>query len=78
MNPTTTQSPLQTIDADLQWFSEADLRQFANQYVAIVDRAVVSHGDDPEVVYDDAKRRTTGAIHVFKVPATEVMVLIIT
>lgn len=70
-------APTQTIDADLQWFSQADLRQYANQYVAIAGQSVVAHGDDPERVYQDAKEHArTEEIHLFKVPTGDVMVLI--
>lgn len=63
-------------DVDLEWFSQVDLREYANEYVAIAGKSVVAHGDDPEKVYQEAKGRiNTEAIHLFKVPSADIMVL---
>lgn len=51
-------SPWEVVDMDrnLDWFAKADLSQYEDEYVAIAEEKVVAHGDDPEVVYNSAKK----------------------
>jgi hypothetical protein len=69
-------------DPDFAWFLKADLSAFEGEYVAIANAQVVSHGDDPGVVYDEAERRFPGrkvilwkvmpqGVYVFTISARE-------
>lgn len=45
------------MDATLRWFATADLSEYEDKYVSIVDEQVVFADPDPEVAYAEAKKR---------------------
>jgi len=48
------------LDKNVAWFVQADLRPYEGEYVAIADRQVAAHGEDPGGVYEEAKRLFPG------------------
>ncbi len=49
-----------TVDKNVDWFAQADLSPYEGEYVAIADRQVVAHGEDPGKVYEEGKKRFPG------------------
>lgn len=45
------------MDATLRWFTTADLSEYEDKYISIVDRQVVCADSDPETAYAAAKKR---------------------
>lgn len=63
------------MDKNLEWFAKADLSRFEDEYVAIAEEKVVAHGDDPEEVYDNAKKAyPNDEVVLWKVPKGDVFV----
>lgn len=42
---------------DYEWFVKTDLSEYAGEWVATLDQKVVTHGDDAEIVYKEAKAK---------------------
>lgn len=65
------------MDKNLAWFVKADLSQFEDEYVAIADEKVVTHGDNPETVYVNAKENYPNKeVVLWKVPKGNVFVFL--
>lgn len=48
------------MDKTFEWFTKADLREYQDQYVSIVNEQVVCADEDPEVAYTVAKENHPG------------------
>ncbi len=60
-------------DNPLEDLRHLDLRQYKDEWIAIVDHRVVSHGKKMKEVYYDAKSRIPGKIpFMTKMPGKEV------
>jgi hypothetical protein len=59
-----------------EYFMEADLHGFVGEWIAIVDRRVVSHGRDVRVVFKEAKKKCPDKKpFMARVPGEETMIL---
>jgi len=57
------------MDRTFAWFTKADLRQYEDKYVSIVDEQVVCADEDPAIAYDAARKRFPGKeVVMWKVP----------
>jgi len=57
------------MDETFQWFTTADLSKYEDNYISIVDKAVVCADEDPEVAYAEAKKKYPGKeVVLWKVP----------
>ena len=45
------------MDETYNWFTQADLTEYENKYISIVDEEVICADDDPEVAYRKAKEK---------------------
>lgn len=45
------------MDETFNWFTKADLSQYEDKYISIVDKEVVCADEDPETAYSDAKKK---------------------
>ncbi len=61
----------------IQWFTKADFSRYGHgNYVAIVEKKVVSSGADPDIVFNEAKKLYPNKeIILWKVPMKEMMIL---
>jgi len=60
----------------MDWFVSADLREYADKYIAIVGQRVISSGDDPEKVYNEAKAKyPKEEVILWKVPRKDLLIL---
>lgn len=60
----------------MKWFAKADLKKFESKYIAIAGKKVISSGNDPEVVYSEAKKKFPDAeVILWKVPRKEFLVV---
>ena len=58
-----------SMDESFHWFTTADLSEYEDKYIAIVDRKVISVHEDPEVAYASAKEKCPDKeIVLWKVP----------
>jgi len=63
------------MDETFNWFAKADLRQYEDKYICIVDKEVISADDDPEVAYKSAKLKYPDKeIVLWKVPYGETFI----
>lgn len=63
------------MDKNLAWFLKANLTKYEGEYVAIANRKVVNHGDDPGKVYDKAKvKYPKKEVVLWKVPQGDTFV----
>ncbi len=61
---------------DFNWFVNANLSKYRGQYVAIVDKKVVTHGDNAKEVWENAKRQHPDKIPALtKIPRDDILVL---
>jgi hypothetical protein len=61
---------------ELEWFAEADFSMYEGKYIATVGKKVVSFGDNPKLVWEDAKRKFPGAKpSMYKVPTEDFVFL---
>ncbi|MCX6821425.1 MAG: DUF5678 domain-containing protein [Candidatus Aenigmarchaeota archaeon] len=64
------------MDENYEGYMEADLSDFIDEWVAIVDGKVVAHNKDPKKAYKDAIKSKRGKIPLLaKVPAEEILVI---
>ena len=57
------------MDETFKWFTMADLSDYEDKYIAIVDKEVIFADDDPEVAYTNAKKKYPDKeIVLWKVP----------
>jgi len=55
--------------ATFRWFTTADLSEYEDKYISIVDKQVVFADPDPETAYAEAKKRHPGKeIVLWRVP----------
>jgi len=61
----------------MEWFAKADFSKYGHgNYVALVEKNVVSSGPDPEVVFNKAKKLyPSKEIILWKIPKKDMMVL---
>ena len=65
------------MDDTLHWFATADLRQYEDKYISIVDKEVVAADEDPQVVWETANRLHPGKEAVlWKVPHGDMCVFL--
>ncbi len=63
------------MDETFNWFTKADLSQYEDKYICIVDKEVVCAGENPEVAYMNAKKKYPGKeIVLWKVPRGETFI----
>ncbi|MBW8049076.1 MAG: succinyl-CoA synthetase subunit alpha [Cytophagales bacterium] len=66
------------MDETFNWFTKADLTKYENKYISIVDKQVVCADEDPEVVYETAKKKYPGKeVVLWKVPNAEICIFIL-
>lgn len=59
-----------------QYFMEADVSSFTNEWIAIVDRKVVSHGTSVKAVFREAKQKYPNKRpFIARIPGEETMIL---
>lgn len=57
------------MDATSEWFIKADLSKYEEKYISIVDKEVVFADEDPEIAYNEAKKKYPDKeIVLWKVP----------
>ena len=57
------------MDETFKWFTMADLSDYEDKYIAIVDKEVIFADDDPGVAYTNAKKKYPDKeIVLWKVP----------
>ena len=62
----------------MEWFARADLSQYADEYVAISEEKVISHGEDPEAVYQKAMSTYPNKeVALWKVPKGDIFIFIL-
>jgi hypothetical protein len=60
----------------MDWFIAADLREYADKYIAIIGQRVISSGNDPEKVYNEAKAKyPKEEVILWKVPRKDLLIL---
>jgi hypothetical protein len=60
----------------LEWFAEADFSMYEGKYIATVGKKVVSFGDNPKLVRQEAKRKFPGVNpSMYKVPTEDFVLL---
>jgi hypothetical protein len=60
----------------MDWFVSADLREYADKYIAIVGQRVISSGDDHEKVYNEEKAKyPKEEVILWKVPRKDLLIL---
>ncbi|MDI6736803.1 MAG: DUF5678 domain-containing protein [bacterium] len=65
------------MDKNMEWFVQADLGEYTDEYVAIARQSVISSGDDPERVYLEAEKKCPKEkVILWKVPKDEVLILL--
>jgi len=58
------------------FFVEADVKQYLNEWIAIVDDRIISHGKSAKEVYERAKRQRPECRPVIaKIPGDKTMIL---
>ncbi len=63
------------MDETFNWFTKADLSKYEDKYISIVDKEVVCADEDPEIVYQDAKKKYPDKeIVLWKVPLGETFI----
>lgn len=63
------------MDETFHWFIKADLSQYENKYISIVNKEVICADEDPEVAYTKAKRiYPDEEIVLWKVPRGEAFI----
>ena len=61
---------------EINWFSKADFNVYAGKYVAIIEKKVVSFGDNAKKVWDEAKKKFPDKTPTLaKIPKEELLVL---
>lgn len=64
------------MDKNYEFYINADLREYAGKWIAIVDGKVVASGDRADEVYNRAKRKYPNKIiAINKVPTDDILVL---
>jgi len=48
---------MRSIEENFNYFLEADLSNYADEWVAIIDKSVVSYGKNVKAVYEDAVKK---------------------
>lgn len=57
------------MDETFRWFTTADLSEYEDSYVAIVEKEVVCADEDPEIAYSGAKKKYPDKeVVIWKVP----------
>ena len=46
-----------SMDESFDWFTTADLSEYEDMYIAIVDKKVISADEDPEAAYVSAREK---------------------
>lgn len=63
------------MDKTFKWFITADLSEFEDKYVSIVEEQVVCADEDPEIAYKEAKKRYPDKeIVLWKVPRSDTFI----
>ena len=65
------------MDETFRWFTTADLSRYEDKYVAIVNKDVVYANEDPEIVYQNAKKKYPNKeVVLWKVPHGETFIFL--
>ena len=57
------------MDETFRWLTTADLSRFEDSYVAIVNKEVICADEDPEIAYEEARRKHPGEkVVLWRVP----------
>ncbi len=63
------------MDETFNWFTKANLSEYEDKYISIVDKDVVCADDDPEVVYREAREKYPDKeIVLWKVPRADTFI----
>ncbi|MBN1901426.1 succinyl-CoA synthetase subunit alpha [Candidatus Sumerlaeota bacterium] len=66
------------MDETFRWFTKADLSEYEDKYVSIVDKQVVCSHDDPGIAYADArKKHPDKEVVLWKVPHGETFIFFV-
>jgi hypothetical protein len=61
---------------EYETYLKADLSHFIDEWIAIVDDAIVAHNKDPKKAYEEAVRKSHGKTPMLaKVPGKEILVV---
>ncbi len=57
-------------------YLQLDTKQFAGEWIAIVDDKVVAHNKDPRIAYSEAQKRAKNKIPMLaKIPGNELLIV---
>lgn len=63
------------MDETFNWFTTADLSEYEDKYVSIVNKEVVCADENPEVAYTNAKEKYPNKeVVLWKVPSGETFI----
>ena len=63
------------MDEAFEWFTTADLSEYASKYVSIVGKEVVYAHEDPEIAYTEAKKKYLDReVVLWKVPHDDIFI----
>jgi hypothetical protein len=63
------------MDETFRWFTIADLTEYEDKYISMVNKEVVCADEDPEVVYKEAKKKYPDKeVVLWKVPRGETFI----
>lgn len=66
------------MDKSYSFFLKADLSKYIGEWIAIVDNAIVAHGNDVKKIYEEAKAKYPKKRPLItRVPEKETMILIL-
>lgn len=61
---------------EIEWFSKADLSEYAGKYIAIIDNQVAAFGEDAKEVWNKAREDFPDKIpSLTKIPKEELLIL---
>ncbi len=64
------------MNENYNFFMKEDVSAYVDQWIAIVDKKVVSHGKDVKTVFEEARKKCPGKKPlVTKIPGKETMIL---
>ncbi len=64
-----------TQNSNYDFFVRTNTSNYQGQWVAIAGKKIVSHGNDAQKVYENAKKKTSTQISLAKVPDKQVLVM---
>ena len=62
---------------DYEWFVHTDLSEYSGEWIATLNQKVVAHGNDAEIVYNEAKAKfPTKKPSLAKIPSGDTLILV--